>query len=217
VPAADLSINSIENILSQAADSAVGSKILNLIGLGGNDLETQFEPIKAQVADIGDQVDLLLKSLDELARELTWARLGLQAHPAVMRIWSKFATLSALAFTDKSMATRLTTAILDLNQGVEVDLLSLHEVITGQSSLDPNQPSLVLNWVEKCKTLTDRSRIRPSITAYVTMLAQVQFKGVILLINAYLACNEPQRATAAMQLATQRLKQQQDLLLTVWP
>ncbi len=212
-----LSAREIMTRLSVSLAEFSEGTVLPVVGFGGDNLKAEFERVKSLVDDMRLKMSVLLFAVNQLGRELAWARLGLQAHPPAMRIWAKFDLLCGLHFNSGAIADRLKDAILDLNQGVEVDLLTLHQVIMGQSALDPTQPSLLRNWIEKAKVLRKREKIDAAINRYVDMLAQLQFKGAVLVVNAHQAYQEPEEARAAMTLMVDRLTQQRALVKQAWP
>jgi hypothetical protein len=212
-----LSAREIMSRLSVSVAEFSEGTVLPLAGLGGDNLRAEFERVKGIVDDMRIKMSALLFAVNQLGRELTWARLGLQAHPAAMRIWAKFDLLCGLRLDNGVIADRLKDAILDLNQGVEVDLLTLHQVIMGQSAVDPTQPSLLRDWIEKAKGLRKREKIDAAINGYVDMLAQLQFKGAVLVVNAHVAYSEQEEAKTAMALMVDRLTQQRALVKQAWP
>lgn len=215
--ALDLSFDGIRNALSGPVRGTPGSVLLSVIG-GGSDIKGEFEAVKAQVVELRAKVEALLAELSALGRQIQWVRAGLEAHPGVMRIWAQYEVLTSLAVRDTKTADRLKDAILDLNQGVAVDLLTLHRVIMGESSLDPDQSPLIAQWIDRAKgVLRDHARLDDSIRRYFGMLALLQFKGVILQVNAHLAYAEERDAKLAMGWAQGRLNLQAALLGQLWP
>lgn len=213
----DVSVDGIKQKLLGKPGDVPGGPLLNLIGVGGDDLAPRFEEIHNLVRDLQRKMEAVLFAVNDIARELAWARLGIQAHPAAMRIVAKYELLTSLHLRNKKTAERLQNAILDLNLGVPVDLITLHGVIMGKSAVDPSQPSLLQEWVAKWRGKNiGHPAINLRIQNYFTMLAQLQYKGAILLVSAHLAYDEADEAITAMRSTLAHISEQQRFLQQIW-
>src|SRR5260221_12005967 len=133
MPMADgLSAREIMTRLSVSLAEFSEGTVLPVVGFGGDNLKAEFERVKSLVDDMRLKMSVLLFAVNQLGRELAWARLGLQAHPPAMGIWAKFDLLCRLHFNSGAIADRVKAAILDLNRGVEGYLLPLHQGVMVQ-------------------------------------------------------------------------------------
>lgn len=189
----------------------------HVAAIGGDNIEEEFDRLKRVADEISVKMGLLLALVNTVARELAWSRLAIQAHPAAIGICTKFDALCRLHFQNQKSAKRLSDAILDLNAGVDLDLLTLHEVIMGHSAIDPTQPSLIVPWVQRVQARPDHQSADTAIRTYMDSLAQLQYRGAILVANAHVAYGEDGDADAALTQTGDRLAQQAALLTTVWP
>lgn len=168
--------------------------------------------LKAELQDVSNKMDVARAQLEATAKEIQWTRLTLEAQPAADRIRERFEKLQTVDLGHPRLARQLADTVLDFNQGVLVDLTTLHYAIVGIDPIDPGQVSLIEAWMASFKNRPNLAQSVGWINQYFTHLVHLQLQGLILLINALNAEQEVDLAHESVKMVSACVSQQIALL-----
>ncbi len=190
--------------------------IVAAVVLGGSDSHAaqELQKLKQELQVLSAKMDQTLDAVKRIAQDIEFTQLVLEAQPAADRIMTKFAILSTLRVGEKHHARQLVDAVLDMNSGVLVDLATLHAVIVGIHPVDPGPVSLIEAWIEKAASQANVAAGITWINKYFDFLAQLQLRGLLLAVNAFMAEKEEDLALELIRLVAGWLQEQVRILRT---
>lgn len=148
----------VTELAGQAGGQAlrwVSSHLLRAVGLGGG--AGELEEIRQSLRRIEDTQQEILRQLDTLLKEIQFQHLITRGFEAVERILSRQRRLTRLVDVPEEErpqeAQLLKAAILDPNSGVSVDLQIIHDVLIGNTRLDPDSQGILDLFMTKWRGL----------------------------------------------------------------
>ena len=198
-------------------------ELLKLFGIGRG--PSDLEQIKTLLKEILAKQEEILRSLDNVLREVQFQHLVTRGFESVQRILNLYETLQRLSLVKdheerKRVAEDVKRAALDVNSGALISIKNLSDVLTGRDQLGKSDSLIKLfadRWYDKYHPQELEEKVPLSdfygvLDQWLREIAIIQYMGVSALANARLADEDKEMLKQEMDAVVGWMEAQQIIL-----